>query len=96
MQCLDFLRDMISELWTLAMMGPLAATNLRAQFNEQLIATDSSLDLTAGVEAHLPGPIAAEVAKRSLKRGIWSRLLPPAEAWKCSHGLLDPDAEGSL
>ena len=85
--------EMVSELWTLCLLAPLAVTNLRAQFNEQLIATDSSLDYTAGVEAHLPAPIAQEVAKRSLKRGIWSRLLPSAEAWKRGHGLLPPEDE---
>ena len=84
---------MIDELWTLALLGPLAVVNLRAQPCDFLIATDSSLDWTAGVSAELPKPIAAEVMRRSLKRGIWSKLLPPHKAWLREHALLEGSDE---
>ena len=80
--------EMIDELWTLALLGPLACVNLRAEPVDFLIATDSSLDWTAGVSARLPRTLSAEVMRRSLKRGVWAKLLPPHKAWLREHALL--------
>lgn len=84
---------MIDELWTMALLGPLACINLRAQPTEFLVATDSSLSWTAGVSARLPKSICAEVMRRSLKRGVWSKLLPPHKAWLREHALLSEGEE---
>ncbi|CAL1144211.1 unnamed protein product [Cladocopium goreaui] len=84
---------MIDELWTMALLGPLACINLRAQPTDFLVATDSSLSWTAGVSARLPRTICAEVMRRSLKRGVWSKLLPPHKAWLREHALLSEGEE---
>lgn len=84
---------LVSELWTLSLLGPLAATNLRAQYHHELVATDSSLDFMAGVAAPIPPIVAEEVGKRSLKRGIWSKLLSGDAEWRHSHGMLDVDRQ---
>ena len=84
---------MIDELWTMALLGPLACINLRAQPTDFLVATDSSLSWTAGVSARLPKTICAEVMRRSLKRGVWSKLLPPHKAWLREHALLSEGEE---
>eukprot|EP00438_Fugacium_kawagutii_P026439 Skav201238 [mRNA] locus=scaffold3524:39770:44044:- [translate_table: standard] len=86
----DKLKD---ELWVLSVLGPLACTNLRAQYLGKIVATDSSLEMMAGVHGEVPVPIAAEVGRRSLKRGVWSRLLPPGQAWLRAHGQLAPEDE---
>ena len=72
--------ELLSELWGLCLLGPLACTNLRAGFADRLYATDSSLDFTAGVGADASPKFAVELRRRSLKKGFWSKLLPADKA----------------
>eukprot|EP00438_Fugacium_kawagutii_P016438 Skav226419 [mRNA] locus=scaffold4012:34984:39191:- [translate_table: standard] len=85
--------EMKDELWVLSVLGPLACTNLRAQYLGKIVATDSSLEMMAGVHGEVPVSIATEVGRRSLKRGVWARLLPPGQAWMRAHGQLAPEDE---
>ena len=85
--------DMISELWSLVLLGPLAVANLRAQFAPFITATDASNDWLAAVRAPVPPSIVAEVGRRGLRKGRWTKLLPPAKAWQRAGGWLDPAEE---
>ena len=86
-------QDMISELWSLALLGPLAVSNLRAQFAPFVTATDASNDWLAAVRAPMPLPIVSEVGRRGLRKGRWTKLLPPSKAWQRAGGRLDPADE---
>ena len=86
----EALRD---ELMTLAVLGPLASSDLRAQFLPFITATDASLDWMAAVRAHVDQQTVQEFARYSLKKSTWSRLLPPGKAWLRSHAMLDEEDE---
>ena len=82
-----------SELMSIAVMAPLAVVNLRAKFGNFVAATDASSTVIAGVRAAVEPAVAAEVARHTLRRGIWTKLLPPGRALLRAHGLLDPEDE---
>eukprot|EP00438_Fugacium_kawagutii_P003588 Skav221596 [mRNA] locus=scaffold1698:358778:363001:+ [translate_table: standard] len=84
---------LIGELWSLVLIGPLCGVNLKAQFAPFISATDASMDWLAAVRAPIASQLAQEFSRRSLRKGIWSRLLPPGKAWLHSHGNLDPEDE---
>ena len=85
--------ELLSELASLAIMGPLAVVNLRAKFASFVIATDASSDCMAGVRAQIHPKVTQELARHCLKKGIWSKLLPPGRALLRQHGLLSADEE---
>ena len=84
---------LLAELWTLVCLGPLATTNLRARFQPFITSTDASSGWLAAVRAQAPLAIVSEVARRGLRKGRWSKLLPSHQAWLRSHGILDPGDE---
>ena len=81
------------ELISLAILAPLAATDLRAAFSDKLIATDASLDCIAAVRATVPVHVSRELCRTSLVKGRWTQLLSPSEAWQKQHDCLSPDDE---
>lgn len=81
------------ELCCLAVLGPLAAFDLRAKFRGYVGATDASGEWMASVRAPLKPCAVQELARFSLKKGTWSRLLPPGQAYLREKGLLQPDEE---
>ena len=85
--------ELKSELSTLVVLGTLAVVNLRADYYNSIVATDASGDCLAAVTADCPEPVVEEVARHSLKKGIWTKLLPGTLARERIHGLLDPDGE---
>lgn len=85
--------ELLAELWTLVCLGPLATTNLRAQYQPFSTSTDASSGWLAAVRASVPRAIVAEVARRGLRKGRWSKLLPAHQAWLRSHGLLGESEE---
>ena len=86
-------REMISEMCLLVVLGPLAVVNLRAKHANFVVATDASCDTLAAVRADVTPLMAEELARHSLKKGNWSRLLSPMKAWSKEHGMLDPREE---
>ena len=86
-------REMISEMCLLVVLGPLAVVNLRAKHANFVVATDASCDTLAAVRADVTPLMAQELARHSLKKGNWSRLLSPMKAWSKEHGMLDPREE---
>ena len=85
--------EMRSELWCIALLGPLSVCNLRAQYEPFVTSTDASLDWMAAVRAPAPLTLVSEVARRGLRKGRWTRLLPADKAWLRAHGALGPDSE---
>ena len=85
--------EMRSELIAICTLAPLAVVNLRAGFCDFVAATDASTDAMAGVHADIPVKVVAEVSRHSLRKGVWSRLLPVEKAWLKEHDLLLADDE---
>lgn len=86
-------RALRDELLCLATLGPLAVTDLRAEFLPMVGASDASSSWMAAVRAPLDPVLAQEFSRHSLKRSNWSKLLPPGKAWLREHGLLDAKDE---
>ena len=85
--------ELLSELGSLVVLATLSCVNLRADFLEQVVATDASEGWMAGVSAFCPRNIVAEASRFSLRKGVWTKLLSPIRAWQRGHGLLQPDHE---
>ena len=66
---------------------------MRARFLPFVTATDASSTWMAAVRADLDEKVIQECSRHSLKKGNWSRLLPPDKAWMRSHGILKPEDE---
>ena len=81
------------ELCVLSTTFLLATADLRADFLPMISATDASSDCLGAVRATLPAKCTAEFARFSLKKGTWSRLLPPGRAELRAKALLEPDEE---
>ena len=78
------------ELLTLACLLPVAVTNLRATIQDRIVATDASNHYEAAVVARAPIGVCRELHRFSLRKPVWTRLLPPGKAWERAHTLLDP------
>lgn len=85
--------ELVSELEALVVVGSLAVVNLRADFYCQIVATDASGDCMAGVAAECPERVLREVSRHCLRKGTWTKLLPPSIARDRLHGILDPSDE---
>ena len=85
--------EMRSELVLLALMGPLAVVNLRADFAPFVAATDASGNAMAAVRAEIPPLVVQELSRHSLRKGCWSKLLPADKEWQRNHGLLAVEEE---
>lgn len=85
--------QLVSELWTLAILAPLYVTDLRTCTSPELYAVDASDAKLAGVVTRLPSEFARELTRHTMTRAAWSRLLSP---WKCRQrhlGELHPEEE---
>ena len=85
--------EMRSELLALALLAPLSVVNLRAQYADFISATDASSTAMGAVRASLPPKISCEIARHSLRKGTWTKLLPAEKAWLREHQLLPEDEE---
>ena len=77
-----------AELLVLACLLPVSASNSRAKVQDRIIATDASNHFEAAVVAKAPLEVCKELHRYSLRKPVWSRLLPPGKAWERSHGIL--------
>ena len=77
----------------LAVLSPLACTDLRAPYRELLVATDASLESMAAVRAYVSEPVSRELGRTSLTKGRWTALLGPHSAWERQHGILSAESE---
>lgn len=85
--------ELISELCPLVIMGTLCVVNLRAGFFDQVVATDASEKWMAGVSAPCPCKVVQELARFSLRKAVWTKLLSPLQARDRVAGVLDPADE---
>ena len=81
--------SLTSELQLLCILGPLAVVNLRAKAAPFIAATDASMSYTAAVRAPCPDRISEELFRHVVRKGIWTKLLGPRDAWDRMHGLLE-------
>jgi hypothetical protein len=81
--------ELRAELLTLVGLVPAAVTDIRAEFCSRAYTVDASDWGEAVRRAPLDPSLAAEVARHSLKKGTWTRLLAPGAARLRAHGDLD-------
>lgn len=84
---------LVDELVSLAVLGPLACTDLRCRFLPFIGATDASLQWMAAVRADVDEVVVQELGRHALKKSTWNKLLPTAQAWMRSKNILDPSEE---
>eukprot|EP00438_Fugacium_kawagutii_P006915 Skav203581 [mRNA] locus=scaffold935:89412:94199:+ [translate_table: standard] len=82
-----------SDLLCLAVLIPMAVTNLKAAPPTVVGASDASNWGEAGVTASIPRQIGKELIRHSLRKSVWNRLLTPHKAWLRGHDMLDPGDE---
>eukprot|EP00435_Cladocopium_sp_Y103_P042123 s672_g11.t1 len=80
---------LVDELWSLAILGPTMASDMRAQSLPRVFMSDASEGAKAVVSAAVPQQFACELQRHCLTRGGWSKLLSPWKTWLKSHGKLD-------
>ena len=85
--------EAVDELWALAILGPLAVTDIRAQSIPELYLSDASEQNVASVRTSIPKVLARELQRHCLARGSWTRLLSPWDAWLKGHSQLYPEDE---
>ena len=85
--------ELVDELISLVLLGPMAMVNLRAEYADFLSATDASLTGLAGVKTKISPEFSQELCRYSLRKSTWATLLPPGKSWQKAKGLLDPSEE---
>ena len=81
------------ELWSWALLSPLAVGDLRAQPHPYLYMTDASDWGEAAVCSRLPEPLAHEFLRHSVIKPTWTRLLSPFKVYLKERGKLPPELE---
>eukprot|EP00435_Cladocopium_sp_Y103_P064341 s255_g26.t1 len=82
-----------SDLLLIAILMPMAATNLRARPPEVVAAADASNWGEAGVFSKIPRAIGKELTRHCLRKSVWVRLLTPSQALLKNHGMLPEEEE---
>ena len=81
------------ELLSLVIVAPLIRADLRAAPSDRLWLVDASSYKLAVVSSPIPVPLSKELGRFALRKGNWSRMLPPASRWARTHGLLPEEME---
>ena len=84
---------LVSDLLSMLILLPLAATNLRAAPAEFIYASDASGWGEACVRTRIPRALGKELTRHVLRKSIWVRLLAPSAAWERMHGVLEAEGE---
>ena len=92
-QVIRLSEELIDELLCICALAPIAVVDLRAHYLPFVGATDASSSWMAAVRAEVPRCVVQECARYSLKKGNWSKLLPPEKAWLRTHDILSPEDE---
>ena len=82
-----------SELLSIALLLPLAASNLKSPISGKVVATDASNWGQAAVVASTPAKVAEELYRHCLRKSVWTKLLGPSAEWHRRHDLLAPEDE---
>ena len=93
------------ELLSLVILSPLLQSDLRATPSSRMWLVDASSKKIAVVSTPLGDNAAKELGRFTLRKGSWSRMIPPAMQWARRHNILaeedelpdgiDPDVAGS-
>ena len=86
-------RNLREELLLISLLIPTAVTDLRADFCTEVFAVDASDWGDAVCASRIPVPVARELGRHCLSKGVWTRLLSPYKARARGHGNLDPSEE---
>ena len=86
-------RELRSELFMLALLAPLATSDLRCPVSDIIYVVDASSRKTAVCFAQFPVAVARELYRHVDHKGKWTRLLDRSSAWLKTHSLLDPELE---
>ncbi len=84
---------LIAELYMLCTLAPLAVSDLRADFVEELYAVDASDWGEAGVVAHIGKHLGSEIHRHSVMKSAWTKLLSPFKVYSKSKGSLAVNEE---
>ena len=79
--------ELADELLSLAILAPLAQTDLGANLPETLYCIDASNEKIAVVSAPIPEKCGEEIWQHSLKKSMWVKLLKPTLAYLRSRKL---------
>ena len=80
---------LIDELYVCVVLAPMAVTDLRARFSEDLYMTDASDWGEAVVKTRIGATMSKEMLRHSLNKPCWTRLLTPFKALLRTKGVLD-------
>ena len=83
----------LSDLLLIALLLPVAVTNLRALPPSHFGASDASGWGEAGVAAPIPYAISKELLRHCLRKSVWTKLLSPSGALLRSRGVLAEEEE---
>ena len=81
------------ELFRLAVLAPLISTDARAQTSGLLVASDASDDMGAFVTSFVGTALARELQRHVPAKGLWTKLLGPADALIRARGYLPAEDE---
>ena len=81
-----------TEFLSLVIVAPLMQADLRATPGDRVWLVDASSHTLAVVSAAIPRELSNELGRFTLRKGSWSRMLPPSMQWARRHGLL-PEAD---
>ena len=81
--------DLCNELLSCVALLCQVDVDLRAPAAPVLLSTDASSSAEAGAAAFLPSTLSLELTRHCLQRGLWTRLLSPAQAYLRERGELD-------
>ena len=84
---------LVDELVLCVCLAPLAVTNIRSSFCEELYMTDASNWGEAVVTAPVGEKLSREMLRHSLNKPAWTRLLTPFKSLQREEGVLDPSEE---
>ena len=81
------------ELLSLVLLAPLLQADLRAIPSSRMWLVDASSKKLAVVSTDIGKAVAAELSRFTMRKGSWSRMIPPAMQWARRHGILAEDDE---
>ena len=81
------------ELMVCALLLPMACSNIRAKHRDRITATDASHWGEAAVVCRIPEVASRELCRHSIRKSVWTKLLPPGKAWARGHNQLEPRDE---
>ncbi|CAE7241985.1 unnamed protein product, partial [Symbiodinium sp. CCMP2456] len=81
--------DLCNELLAATVLLCQVDVDIRAPGAALVLTTDASSTAEAGAVAEIPAELSVELSRHSLQRGLWSRLLSPAQAFLQERGDLE-------